>query len=205
MKFVWLLLEIFTFHLNSLDSVVLAHPFWALSIFLVCSSALSSWTNRTSSKPPSSTFLHSCWGSWLFATDVPRSHGPEYVDVSTVSPLSYVWSYHYFSQRKQIQMSSMIFLSCQLGYFSTHSTYAFTQTISIKQRSSFKCQRHFVLLQVHSLTSLSWTSKPTFSDIILHDDFRFAIFFLTYASVVMMLWWEEDDNLISCWYMRYQC
>jgi len=108
MKFVWMLLEIFTFYLNCLDIVVLAHPSWAMSIFPVCSSVLSCWTNGTSSKPPSSTFLHSCRGGWLFATDIPRSHGPEYVDVSTVSPLSYVWSYHYCSHRKQIQMSSMI-------------------------------------------------------------------------------------------------
>ena len=104
MKFVWLLLEIFTFYLNCLDSVVLVHPFWVLSISPVCSSVLSCWTNRTSSKPPSSTFLHSL----RFATDIPCSHGPEYADVSPVNPLSYVWSYHYFSRRKQIQMSSMI-------------------------------------------------------------------------------------------------
>ena len=108
MKFIWLLLEIFTIYWNCLDSVVLAHPFWTLSIFPDCSSVRSCWTIRTSNKPPSPTFLHSCRGRWLFVTDIPRSRGPEYVDVSTVGPLSYVWSYHYFSQRKQIQMSSMI-------------------------------------------------------------------------------------------------
>ena len=95
------------------------------------------------------------------------------------------------------------FLSCQSGYFSIHSTHAFTQTTSIKLRSSLKCQSNFDLVQVHSLRSLSWTSKPTFSDIILHDDFRFVISFRTHTRVVMMLWWEEDDSLVSCWYMRY--
>jgi hypothetical protein len=52
---------------------------------------------------------------------------------------------------------------------------------------------------VHSLTSLSWTSEPTFSDIIYHVDFRYAIFSLTHARFVMMLWREEDDSLVSCW------
>jgi hypothetical protein len=37
----------------------------------------------------------------------------------------------------------------------------------------------------------------------VHDDFRFAIFFLIHAYVLMMLSWKEDDSLVPCWYMRY--
>ena len=50
-------------YLNFLDRVVLAHPFWALVTFPVCSSVLSFWTNRTPSTLSSSIFLLGClWG-----------------------------------------------------------------------------------------------------------------------------------------------
>jgi hypothetical protein len=39
----------------------------------------------------------------------------------------------------------------------------------------------------------------------VRDDFRIVIFFLSHSCVVMMLWWKEDDNLVSCWYIWYQC
>ena len=63
-KFVWLFLAIVTFYLNCLDGGVLAHVFSALATFPVCS-VPSYWTNRTPSKPSSSTLLHSCRGCCL--------------------------------------------------------------------------------------------------------------------------------------------
>jgi len=48
MKFV-LFLATVKFYLNCLDSVVLAHPLWALATFPVCFSVLSCWTNGASS------------------------------------------------------------------------------------------------------------------------------------------------------------
>jgi hypothetical protein len=55
---VWLFLAIVTFYLNCLNRVVLAHPFWALTTFLVCFSVLSCWTNRALS-------MGKKWSSWI--------------------------------------------------------------------------------------------------------------------------------------------
>jgi len=53
-------------YLNCLDRVVLAHPFWALVTFPVCSSVLSCWTKRTPPTLSSSIFLLSClWGTLI--------------------------------------------------------------------------------------------------------------------------------------------
>ena len=133
LSLIWLFLAIVTCYLNCLDRVILAHPFWALATFPVPFSLLSCWTKRTPSIPSSSTFLHSCRGSWLFASDTHCSHDPASmsVDVSTISPSSYMLCYHFFSQRKHIRVSLVIFLCCQVGYFSIHSTNASTQATSI--------------------------------------------------------------------------
>ena len=89
---VWLFLAIVTRYLNCLDRTVLTHPFWLLTTFPVCFSALSCWTNRASYTPSSSTFLHSCSRSWLFASDTHCSHGPASmsVEVPTISPSYYM-------------------------------------------------------------------------------------------------------------------
>jgi hypothetical protein len=47
--------------------------------------------------------------------------------------------------------------------------------------------------------------KPTLNGIVVNDDCRFVIFFLTHSCVIMMVWWMEDDSLVSCWYIWYQC
>jgi len=57
LSLVWLCLVTDAFYLYFLDSVVLAHPFWALATFPVCFSALSCWTNRA---PSTGTK----WSSW---------------------------------------------------------------------------------------------------------------------------------------------
>jgi hypothetical protein len=117
----------------------------------------------------------------LFARDIHCSRGPVNMSVigSTISP-SYMWSYHFFSQRKLINMSSVILLCCQLGLFSIHSSTAFTQATSIKLRNSFQHQHLVDLIQLYSFTSLSRTSRPTSSGITVHGNFRFVIF-LTHA------------------------
>ena len=81
------------FHLSR-RSGPCTHTFGAPTAFPVCSSVLSFWTNRTSSKLSSSTFVHSCIGSCLFARDARCSQGPAntYVDISTISLSSYMWS-----------------------------------------------------------------------------------------------------------------
>lgn len=55
----------------------------------------------------SSVSLHSCRWCCLFARDIPCSHGSASmsVDVSTISPSSFKWSYHFSSQRRLIQTS----------------------------------------------------------------------------------------------------
>jgi len=52
LSLVWLFLATVTFHLNCLDRVVLAHPFWALTTFPACFAVLSCWTNTA---PPMGT------------------------------------------------------------------------------------------------------------------------------------------------------
>jgi len=203
LSLVWLFLAFVTCYLNCLDRVVLAYPFWALATFPVCFSVLSCWTNRAPSTPSSSTFLHSCRGSWLFASNTHYSHDPASmsVDVSTISPSSYTWCYHFFSQRKQIQASSII-LCCQLWYYSIHSTNAFTQTSSIKLRNSFEGHHLVDLIQVCSLTSWSRISSPLLVALsTVHDDFRIVIFFLSRSCVVMMLWLKRGWQ--SCFLLVY--
>jgi len=86
--------------------------------FPVCFFVLSCWVNITSSMPSSSVFPHSCIESWLFARDTHCSLGPVSmsVDISTFSP-SCTWSYHIFSQRQQIQTSSLILLLLPVRIF----------------------------------------------------------------------------------------
>ena len=88
------------------------------------------------------------------------SHGPVrmYVEIPSIRPSSYIWSYHFFSQRTLIQITSMILLLMPIR-ISNHSTNADTQPTSIKVRNSFKGQC-LVDLQVYSFRSLSWMSAP---------------------------------------------
>ena len=126
-----------------------------MATFPACFSVLSCWTNRATSMPSSSTFLHSCRGSWLFASNTHCSHGPANmsVDVSTISPSSCMWCYHFFSQTKQIQASSIILLLLPIRIFQ-HPKYKCIYS------NSLKVQHLVDLVQVYSLTSLSRMSTP---------------------------------------------
>jgi hypothetical protein len=112
----WLFLAIVTFCMNCLDRVVLAHPFRTLATFPVCSFVLSCWTNRTPSVPSSSYVLPICTGSFLFSrvTHCPHGHASMSVDVSTICLPS--WSYHFFSQSKQIHISRAFVSGGMQGY-----------------------------------------------------------------------------------------
>jgi hypothetical protein len=62
---VWLCLATFAFYLNCLNRVVLAHPFWALATFPVCSSFLSCLTNRAPS-------MGTKWSGWILKNTVHK-------------------------------------------------------------------------------------------------------------------------------------
>ena len=205
LSLVWLFLTIVACYLNCLDTVVLAHPFWALATFPVCFSVLSCWTNRASSTPYSSIFLHICSWNWLFTSDIHCSHGTASmsVHVSTISPSSYIRCYNFFSQRKQIQASTIILLLLPIRIFQ-HPKYKRIYTSNIKQVEEWfqrptPCWSHTSVFPHELVQNVS----PTFSGIILHHYFRFVIFFLSHARVVILLQWKEDDSLVSCWYLWY--
>ena len=148
--------------MNCADSVVLAQPFQAVATFLVCSSILSCWANRTPSQPCFSTFLHSCRGSWLFARDT-------HCLLSPLSMLTFPLSSFLIcdltissTRRRRYRHLQLFFFCCQLGYFSIHITNAFTPATSIKLRNSFKHQHLVDLIQVHSFTSRSGTICVTY-------------------------------------------
>ena len=146
-------------------------------MFLICFSTLSCWTNRATFTPSSSTFLHSCKGSCLFASDTHCSNGPASmsVDVSTSNLSSYMWCYHFFSQRKQIQASSIILLLLPIRIFQ-HPKY------KCIYRNSLKVQHLVDLVQVYSLTSLSRTWTPLRNSAGISD-----LFFLSVPTTVMFL------------------
>ena len=186
LSLVWLFLAIVACYLNCLDRVVLAHPFWALATFLVCFSVHSCWTNRAPSTPSSSTFLHSCRRSWLFASDTYCCRGPASmsVDVSTISPSSCMWCYHFFSQRKQIQVSSIILLLLPIRVFQ-HPQYKCIYRNTLKSPTPcWSCTSVFPHKLVQNVNS-------TFSGIIVRDDFRIVIVLLSHSCVIMMLWWKD--------------
>ena len=96
----------------------------------------------------------------LFASDTCCSHGSVsmFVDVSTISPYSYIWCLPFLLPQKA-NTGIFGFLFCgQLGYFSIHSTKAFRQATAIKLRNSFKGQHLVDLVKTYSFTSLSRTS-----------------------------------------------
>ena len=103
--------------------------------FLLCKVCLQS--NESLNTPPllsSSYFLHSCSGSWLFVSNIYCSHGPASmsVNVSTISSASYMRCYHFFSQRKHIQVSSIILLLLPIRIFQ-HPQYKCIYTSNINQ------------------------------------------------------------------------
>ena len=82
------------------------------------------------------------------------------VDVSTVSPHSYMQSHIISSPREsRYRCARLFFFRCQLGYFSIHSTNAFTQATEIKVTNSFKGQPPVERIQVGALTSWSRMSN----------------------------------------------
>ena len=97
------------------------------------------------------------------------------VDVSTISSSSYMWCYHFFSQRKQIQVSSIILLLLPIRIF---------------QQPKYKCiygnsvkVQHLVdLVQVYSFISLSRTSTPLRNNAGIS-----GLFFLSVPTTVMFL------------------
>jgi hypothetical protein len=110
--------------------------------FLLCKVFLQSNESlNTPSLPSSPYFLHSCRGSWLFISDIHCSHGPVSmsVNVSTISSASCMWFYHFFSQGKQIQVSSIILLPLPTRIFQ-HPQYKCIYTSNIKVRNSLKGQ-----------------------------------------------------------------
>jgi hypothetical protein len=129
----WFFLANVTCYLNCLDTVVHAHPFWALAAYPVSFSALSCWTNRASSMLSSSIFLHTCCWSWLLASDTHCSHGPASmaVDISTSSHSSYI-CYYFSSETRQLQVSSIILLLLPIRIFQ-HPQYKCIYTININQ------------------------------------------------------------------------
>ena len=127
--------------------------------------------------PSSSTFLHSCRGSWMFASDTHCSNGPASMSVyvSTISPSSYMWRYHFFSQRQQIKASLIILLLLPIRIFQ-HPKYMCIY------RDSLEVQHLVDLIQVYSLTSLSRMSSPLRNNAGIS-----GLFFLIVPTTVMFL------------------
>ena len=146
-------LAIVTFNLNCLDRVVLAHPFRPLATFPVCFFVFSCRTNRAPSLLSSCVFLHVSSRSWMFQVTpiaIMVLHVCVCVCVSTflLSALPLIYGVSISSPREsRCRCLRLFFFCCQLGYFSIHSTNAFTQTTSIKLKNIFD------LVQVYSLTS----------------------------------------------------
>ena len=202
----WLFLQTVTFYLNCLDRVVLAHPFRALATFPVCSSVLSCWTNRAPSMPFSSTFLHSCRGSWLFCKRHPLLSWPcKYV----------FWCFYYYPYFLYVVLLVLLQEKADTDVLQDSSFVP----IRVYQQPQYKCiytsnineaeEQFPIPAPCWSHTSafpqkLVHNIKPTLNGIIVNDEFRFVIFFVTQACVVMMLWWK-DNSLVSCWYIWYQC
>jgi len=132
LSLLWLFLINITCYLNCLDTVVLAHPFWALATFPVCFSVLSCCA--AFSIPYSFTSLHICSWNWLFTSDIQCSHGTASISVhvSTSSPSSYIWCNHFFSQTKQIQASAIILHLLSIRIFQ-HPKYKRIYTSNINQ------------------------------------------------------------------------
>ena len=95
---------------------------------------LSCRTNREPSLLSSSFFLHICSWSWLFASDTHCSHGPACMSVIILTniPSSYIWCYHSFPQRKQIQVSLIVPLLLPIRIFQ-HPQFKCIYTSNINQ------------------------------------------------------------------------
>jgi len=143
----------------------------------------------------------------LVVCDTHCSHGPARmsVNVSTISSASCTWCYHFFSQRKQTQVSSIILLLLPIRIFK-HPQYKCIYISNINQveeqfQRPMTCSSHTSVFP-HKLVQ---NVNSTFRGIIVHDVFRFVIFFLSHARVSMILWWKDNGSLVSCWYIWYQC
>ena len=197
---------IFTCYLKCLDRVVLAHPFWALATFPVYFAVLSCWTNTAPSTPSFCTFIHSCRRSTdcLQAASIAIMALPVCLLILPLSALLLICGFTIYSPREsRYRCLWLFFFCCQLGYFNPHYKCIYTHINQFEEKFQrpMPCLSHTNVFPHKLVQNVS----PTCSGIIVHDDFRFVIFFLSHGCVIMMLWWKENDSLTSCWYIWYQC
>jgi len=96
--------------------------------FLLCKVCLQSNESlNTPSLPSSSTFFHSCMGSWLFVTPIALMALQECLSMFPLLALLPVRGVTISSPREsRHRCLRLFFFCCQLEYSSIHSTNAFT-------------------------------------------------------------------------------
>jgi len=164
MSQVWFFLTTVLHYLNCLDRVVLAHPFWALAAFPVCLflSLAVGQIERLSCRLPPSFYTSVVEAGCLQVTHIALMALWVWLLMFPLSAILLISVTISSPRESSYRCLRLFFFCCQLGYFSIHSTNAFTQATSIKLRNNVKGQWLVDLVQVYSLTSLSRMSSPLF-------------------------------------------